>query len=557
MIRAELKKRLEKTIEHLKEKSILDWDFEIEPHIETPKEKEFGDYSTNLAFLLCKSVKKRPIDVAKLILEYLETEDICEKIEIAGGGFLNFYLKPNYLRDCLYSVFLYGIEPFLPNIGMGKKVLVEFVSSNPTGPLHVGHGRCAAFGDVLSSLLKRCGFDVTKEYYINDVGRQIDTLGESVYFRLKELSGEKVDPPENLYKGDYVREIAEEIKEKKTALPDEKGELLKFLAKFASEKIMEEIKKDLLEFGVIFDSFKKESDLYECGMVKKALSLLESSGYIYEKDGALWFKSSLFEKDEDRVLVKSDGEKTYFMSDIAYHLEKFERGYDLLINIWGSDHHGYIPRLKAALQALNLDKEKLKVILIQFVTLLKDGKTIGMSTREATYTSLRDLVKEVGKDAARFFFLTRKNDAHLEFNLDLAKSKTNENPVYYVQYAHARIESILRNAKNEGLNTEWLENKKIERNLLDLLKEEEEIELTKTVFRFFDVLEGAARNLEPHRLTYYLLELARCFHSYYNTTRVLGEDKKLSCARILLVFVLKNVLKEGLDILGVCAPERM
>lgn len=557
MIKAEVQKRLKKTCEILRKKGVIPQELAIEPHVETPREKDYGDYSTNLAFSLSKTLKKPPEEIAQVLKEHLEVDDMCKRTEIAGKGFLNFYLKDTFLRECLFDVFLKGIGPFFPNLGMGRKVLVEFVSSNPTGPLHVGHGRCAAFGDVLSGLLKRTGFEVTKEYYINDAGKQMETLGESVYLRLRELSGEKVDFPENLYKGEYVREIAMEIREKNLPLPEDKKEMIRFLARYASERIMTEIKEDLERFGVIFDNFKKESDLFKSGTVDETLSILKKSGYAYEKDGALWFKTSLFENDEDRVLVKSDGEKTYFTSDIAYHTDKFLRGYDLLINIWGSDHHGYIPRVLAALSAMNLDKEKLKIILIQFVTLLRDGRPVGMSTREAMYTTLRELIEEVGRDAARFFFLTRKNDAHLEFDLDLAKSKTNENPVYYVQYAHARIESILRNAKEEGLEIEWLENKNIEKGILDLLSLEEEVELTKAIFRFFDVVEGAAKNMEPHRMTYYLIELAGKFHSYYNTTRILQNDRDLSYARILLVYVLKEILKEGLSILGVEAPEKM
>ncbi len=557
MIKPELEKRIKKASELLKKKGLLPGELNFEPHIETPREKDFGDYSTNLPFILSKILKRPPNQIAQMIKDHLDVEDICERTSVAGGGFLNFYLRDSFLKDCLFSLFLEGLHRFMPDVGKGKKVLLEFVSSNPTGPLHVGHGRCAAFGDALSRLLKKTGFDVTKEYYINDAGKQMEMLGESVYLRLKELSGERVDFPENLYKGEYVKEIAKELMDRKVVLPEEKSESIKILARYASERIMGEIKEDLERFGVFFDSFKKESDLFGSGMVEETLSFLQESGYIYKKDGAVWFRTSLFENDEDRVLVKSDGEKTYFTSDIAYHREKFLRGYDLLINVWGSDHHGYVPRLKAALSAMNLDKEKLKIILIQFVTLLKDGRPVGMSTREGTYTTLRELVDEVGKDAARFFFLTRKSDAHLEFDLDLAKKKTNENPVYYVQYAHARIESILRCAKDQGFETGFLEDKKIEREILDLLVLDEEMELVKMIFRFFDTLEGAARNLEPHRLTYYLIDLAGKFHTYYNTTRVLQEDHKLTRARMVLVKTLKDALKEGLGILGVCAPEKM
>ncbi|MCX7857550.1 MAG: arginine--tRNA ligase [Deltaproteobacteria bacterium] len=557
MIKREVEKKLRKTCEALQKKGILSTQVNPEIHVETPREKDFGDYSTNLAFNLSKVLRKPPIAIAQTILEHLEVEDMCKKTEIAGGGFINFYLKDSFIRDCLYTIFTKDIKEFFPDMGKEKKVLVEFVSSNPTGPLHVGHGRCAAFGDVLSTLLKKAGFRVTKEYYINDAGKQIETLGESVYLRLLELKGEHVDFPENFYKGEYVKEIAKEVLKKKLPVPENKNEAIKFLAQYASDRIMEEIKEDLESFGVFFDSYKKETDLFESGMVEEALSILRQSGYVYEKDGAVWFKTSLFENDEDRVLIKSDGEKTYFTSDIAYHREKFLRGYDLLIDIWGSDHHGYIPRVMAATSAMNFDKNKLKIILIQFVTLLRDGKPVGMSTREARYTTLRELLNEVGKDAARFFFLTRKNDAHLEFDLDLAKRKTSENPVYYVQYAHARIESVIRNAKEEGSDLEWFHKKDVKREILDLLTLDEEMELTKTIFRFFDVIEGAVNQMEPHRITYYLIELAGKFHSYYNTTRILQDNEDLKRARMILAYVVKEVIKEGLSILGVEAPSRM
>ncbi|MCS7280523.1 MAG: arginine--tRNA ligase [Desulfobacterota bacterium] len=557
MIKAEIKKRLKKACHLLKAKGIIPEEIEIDPHVEVPREKEFGDYSTNLAFYLSKALKKDPKTIAQILLENLEVDDICTEKRVAGGGFLNFYLKASFLRECLFKIFIHGMEPFFPALGREKRVLVEFVSSNPTGPLHIGHGRCAAFGDALARVLEKVGFSVTREYYINDAGRQMETLGESVYLRIKELSSEEVDFPKDFYKGEYIKDIAKEILHKGITLPKERSEAVRFLARYASDRIMEGIKEDLEKFGVFFDSFKKESEFYESGLVDKTIGLLQESGYVYEKDGAKWFKTSLFEQDEDRVLVKSDGEKTYFASDIAYHRQKFLRGYDLLINVWGADHHGYVPRIMAALSALNLNKELLKIILIQFVTLLKDGKPVGMSTREATFTSLRELVDEVGKDAARFIFLTRKNDAHLEFDLDLAKKKSNENPVYYVQYAHARIESILRNALEEGFEIDWLTKRSVDRKILDLLSLEDELELMKASSRFFEVVEDVAKHLEPHRITYYLIELAQKFHGYYNATRILTEAKEISQARLVLVFVIKEIIKEGLGMLGVEAPLKM
>lgn len=557
MLKREIRKRLADCLENLKRKGTIPEDLSIEPIVETPREKSLGDYSTNLPFFLGRRLKKPLSEIGNMIKESLEGEDLFDEVEVSDKGFVNFRLKDDYLRGLLGSLLRKGIKSYYPDLGMGRRVLVEFVSSNPTGPLHIGHGRCAAFGDVLCTILEKTGFDVTREYYINDYGRQIQTLGESVYLRLKELEGEKIEYPNGLYKGEYVKEIAREVLERGISLPKEKSECVNFLANYASQRIMDEIKEDLERFGVRFDSFRKESDLYASGMVDESLSLLKEKGFLYEKDGAIWFKTSSLERDEDRVLVKSSGEKTYFASDIAYHREKYLRGFDLIINIWGADHHGYVPRLKAALEAMDLDKNKLKVILIQFVTLIRDGKPIGMSTREATYTTLRELIDEVGKDASRFIFLTRKNDAHLEFDLNLAKSQSSENPVYYVQYAHARIESIFRNAVSAGYDLGFLEKGDIEQTELRFLSEEDEIGLIKEVVRFFDVIEAASIHMEPHRVTYYLIDLAQRFHTYYNTTRVLETDDNLRRARLVLVKVIKDTIKEGLSILGVSAPERM
>ncbi|HPU28879.1 MAG TPA: arginine--tRNA ligase [Syntrophorhabdaceae bacterium] len=560
MIRKRIQELIKEAINNCKKKGIFSFEGEIDPIIEIPREEDFGDYSTNLAFILAPKLKKSPLKIAEFIVEEAKGSDLVEKIEIAGKGFINFFIKDDVLRDALKNIFQKGVDAFLPDLGMGRKILIEFVSANPTGPLHIGHGRGAVVGDVLANILKCAGFNVVKEYYINDAGRQIATLGESTYLRLKELRGEKVEFPDNFYKGDYIKDIASKFIEQGKNLPETKEDAIKKLSEFSSSIVMEGIIKDLQDFGVYFDNYFRESELYKSGMVDKTLEILKEKGFASEKDGALWFKTSLFEKDEDRVLIKSNGETTYFASDIAYHREKLSRGFDLLIDIWGSDHHGYIPRLKASIEALGEDKEKLKVILIQFVTLIKDGKTIGMSTRAGQFTTLREVVDEVGKDAARFFFLMRKSDAHLEFDLDLAKKTSNENPVYYIQYANARIESIFRNAKEQGIFIKGIGDEGVTHGKeinLGLLTLKEEMDIIKGIIHFYDTIEGSAKSLEPHRLTFYLINLVGRFHSYYNKVKVLGEDRRFTEARLVLLFVLQQIIKKGLDILGVSAPDKM
>lgn len=551
MIRNKIAEIIRDACERCRKESILPDEANIRPVVEIPKEEGFGDYSTNIAFLLAPVLKKSPFEIARIFVQHIKAQDICEKVEIAGKGFINFYLKDDVWRTMLKNI-SDGNGTLYPDVGKGRKVLIEFVSANPTGPLHIGHGRGAAVGDVLANVLGKTGYSVQKEYYINDAGRQIRTLGESTYLRWKEIQGESIAYPKDCYQGDYIRELAQQIIDSKVQIPGEKEKAVSMMAQFSGAEILRGIQKDLEDFGVVFDNYFNESALFEKGVVDDTLNLLKSKGFAYEKDGALWFTTSKFEKDEDRVLIKSTGEKTYFTSDIAYHLDKFNRSFDILIDIWGSDHHGYIPRLKASIEALGRDKECFKAILIQFVTLLKDGKPVGMSTRSGEFTTLQEVVEEVGKDAARFFFLTRKSDSHLEFDLDLAKKTTNENPVYYVQYAHARIASIFRNAKDAGIPMDRLDGADV-----DLLTLNEEINLIKGILHFYNVLEGSAKNFEPHRITFYLMDLVGRFHSYYNKTRVLGNNPELTLARLWLLHMLKTVIKNSLDILGVTAPERM
>ncbi len=553
MLRKKIAAIIEGALATCRAEETIPQDLRVTPSIEIPREEGFGDYSSNIAFSLAPKLRKSPQDIARILIERMVFDHTCEKVEPAGKGFINFYVKDAAWQEALKGVHDGGIDSLYPNMGMGKKVLVEFVSSNPTGPLHIGHGRGAAVGDVLSNILQRTGYDVTREYYVNDAGKQIHTLGESTYLRWRELQGERIDEyPKHLYQGDYVKDIAALLAEKQVPVPESSDEAVKIMAVFAGNEVMKSINTDLEAFGVNFDNFYRETSLYERNAVEETLAFLKTKDFAYEKDDALWFRTSLFEKDEDRVLIKSDGEKTYFASDIAYHRDKFDRGFDVLIDLWGSDHHGYIPRMKASIEALGKDKEALRVLLIQFVTLLKEGKPVGMSTRSGEFTTLREVMDEVGRDAARFFFLMRKCDAHLEFDLDLAKKTSNENPVYYVQYAHARIESIFRVAAENGIDME-----SVDRADVSLLTAKEEISLIKGILRFHAVLEGSSRSFEPHRITFYLLELVGEFHSYYNKIRVLVEDKHLSAARLMLLKMLQEIIRDGLYILGVSAPEKM
>ncbi|MBP1751014.1 MAG: argS [Deltaproteobacteria bacterium] len=552
MLRSIPAKIINESLESARSDGLVPADVKLNFIIEIPREEGFGDYSTNIAFILAPHLRKKPIDIARHFVDSMKDSEYCESVSVAGPGFINFSLKDSLWQELLHKVASEGIESLYPDVGSSRNVLIEFVSANPTGPLHIGHGRGAAVGDVLANLLKRTGHNVGKEYYINDAGRQIRTLGRSTYLRLKEIKGETVDYPQELYQGDYVRQIARMVIDENVPVPAGEEEAVDFLAAYASSFIMDGIKKDLGDFGVSFDRYFLESTLYESGIIDETLRILKERGIAYERDGALWFKTSLYEKDEDRVLIKSDGQKTYFTSDIAYHLDKYKRSFNVLVDIWGSDHHGYIPRLRASVQALGKSKEDLKFLLIQFVTLIKDGKPVGMSTRSGEFTTLREVMDEVGRDACRFFFLMRKSDAHLEFDLDLAKRTSNENPVYYVQYAHARIESIFRNARETGIDTEKLNDADC-----GLLTVKEELDLIRSITRYNNVLEGSARNLEPHRVTFYLMELVGRFHSYYNKTRVLGNEIGLVRSRLLLLAVLRDVIKDGLSLIGVSAPVKM
>ena len=523
--------------------------------IEVPKNLAHGDYSTNIAMVSAGLQKMPPRKIAESIISHIsDTEGLIDRLEIAGPGFINFYLRPASWLRFLKKVHVQGSRYGSENIGNGKKIQVEFVSSNPTGPLHVGHGRGAAVGDSVANILSFCGFDVQKEYYINDSGRQITTLGRSVFIRYQELLGEFVRFPDDCYQGDYIREIAERIRNLKGAElldePDEKAVI--FCARYAADLILDGMKADLETFGVVFNCWYSEQGLYDSGKVASVIDDLKSRSIIYEKDGALWFNTTSHGDEKDRVVVRQNGQTTYFASDIAYHYDKYARGFEKVIDVWGADHHGYIPRVTAAIVSGGYQKEQFEVILVQLVSLLRAGVPVAMSTRAGEFVTLRDVIQEVGRDAARFIFLTRSSDNTLEFDLELAKQKTNDNPVYYVQYVHARICSIIRKSTTLGIRGAAPSD-----DALGLLKTSEDIALIKMLIKFPEIVRSAAEILEPHRITFYLMELAAAFHAYYNRQRVLSDDEPLTLARLYLMTAVRQVIANGLSLLGVSAPESM
>ena len=523
--------------------------------IEAPKREIHGDFSTNIAMVSAAVQKMAPRKIADIITANITdlNSDISD-IKIAGPGFINFFLKPEAWYPVLTAIHQKDQRYGFSNIGRGKKVQVEFVSANPTGPLHVGHGRGAAVGDSVSNILAVCGYDVEKEYYINDSGRQIQTLGRSVYLRYCELFGKSVDFPDDCYQGDYIRELANEIGQEKgdSLLAQPEADAVMVCARKAAGKILEGIRNDLNAFGVNHDVWFSEQALFDSGKVDDIIQAFRDNRSIYRKDDALWFNTSAFGDEKDRVVVRRNGQTTYFASDIAYHQDKFKRGFDRVIDVWGADHHGYIPRMKAAVEASGYDRSQFEVILVQLVNLLRGGNPVAMSTRAGEFVTLRDVVEEVGRDAARFIFLTRHYESPLDFDLELAKQKTNDNPVYYVQYVHARISSIIRKAAEQGVT-------RIQENAAALkrLVAAEEIQLTKTMARYTEVIQSSAEFMEPHRITYYLMDLAAAFHAYYNKHRVLVDDPLLAQGRLFLVEAVRKVIRNGLTLLGVSAPERM
>lgn len=522
--------------------------------VSVPARKEFGDFSTNVAMVMASQAKKKPRDIAQAIQERMaRLGDVFDRVDIAGPGFINFTVSPLMWVRTLNTI-LEEKERFGTSAsGRGKKVQVEFVSANPTGPLHVGHGRGAAVGDTLARILKAAGFEVESEYYINDVGNQMNVLGLSVLSRYREIFGKGASFPENGYKGDYIRDIAQRLSGVRgdALLALEESEAIAACRKFASEFILNGIREDLALFNVHFDRWFSEATLYHDRKIEHTLDFLKERGLSYEAEGALWFKTTSFGDEKDRVLRKQDGSLTYFAPDIAYHQDKLERGFQRIIDVWGADHHGYVPRMKAAIEAMGADKDCFHALLIQLVSLVREGQPVSMSTRSGEFVTLREIIDEVGKDVCRYFFMMRRSDAQLVFDLDLAKKKSEENPVYYIQYAHARICSILRNAAEQGLvpDLSLLEE--------DALTKGDDLDLIKMIAGYPDVVVSSAADLEPHRISFYLLELATAFHRFYNRNRVISDDGRLTMARLILVVAVKQVLANALALMGIEAPESM
>jgi len=531
--------------------------------VDIPKRKEFGDFSTNVALVLANKLGKKPRDMAKLIVQNLPEEKVrlFKKIDIAGPGFINFFTEEHAIIDKLLEIENRGDRFGRSDAGGGQKVILEFVSANPTGYLHMGHARNACVGDAISNILKFTGYDVTKEFYINDVGRQIEMLGLSVFRRYQELFGIKKEIEEDGYRGDYIKEIALEIKKVKgrELLVDNaiESRSVEYCKEYAKGFLLDEIKKDLNLLGIEFDSWyseERELHLSDKGnngtnKLKEIEQRLRERNALYEKDGALWFRASKYGDTQDWVLIKKNGTPTYYIADIAYHFHKFQRSFHRFINLWGADHHSHVLRLKAAMRALDIDDLILKVVLIQFVRLMSKGKEIPMSKRTGSYVTVRDVINEVGEDVARFFLLMRSSDSHLDFDLDLAKKHSSENPVYYVQYAHARCWSLYEKAREMNINPSS--------HYLNLLVLTEEIDITKKLLSFPEVLIESSQLLTPHKLSYYLLEVASDFHMYYNKHRILSENINLSSARLYLTECIKTVLRNGLRILGISYPKRM
>lgn len=553
MIKNELRSALKHALEDCyRQGSLTSGELPAEIQLEVPKNPDHGDYATNLAMMLARPERKAPRQIADLLAASLRGSELFETVEIAGPGFINFRLAAGCWAATLHRIIEEKETYGCCEVGRGIKVQVEFVSANPTGPLHIGHGRGAVVGDALASILLAAGFDVQREYYINDAGNQVQTLGRSILLRLRELRGESIEFPEDGYQAEYIIDLARKLDNQITLEALSEAEAIETCARFGVAQILQWIATDLEAFGITFDRWYSEQTLYERNMVEQELARLKEKGLTYQDDQALWLKTTEYGDDKDRVLIKSDGSYTYFASDVAYHMEKFERGFDRVIDVWGADHHGYIPRMKAMLAGLGLPSEALEVLLIQMVNLLRDGQPYVMGKRSGNFITLREVIDEVGRDACRFFFLMRRCDSQLDFDLELAKQNSSDNPVFYVQYAHARICSINRNAAELGIETPKPEQFDFKGLTLD-----EEIALIRQLSRFPECIEGAALNYEPHRLVFYLQDLAAALHSYYNRYRVLVDDRGTTRSRLYLVNAVRIVLANALGILGVSAPEQM
>ena len=528
--------------------------------IEVPNNRDHGHLATNLPMILASSQKRSPRDIAKVLAEnFKDRDNFLEKLEIAGPGFINFTINSLEWLKMLKTILELDKKFGSLLSKKGKSVLVEFVSANPTGPLHLGHGRGAALGDTICRVLDFRGYDVVREFYINDAGVQIRMLGESVFARWKQMDNPDHPFPENGYHGDYILDLAKEISSETDLSGMDDETAIRTCSRLGKEKMLQEIKKDLEQFRVDFDVWFNESELFDKGLVSESLDEMKKRNELYEKDGALWIRTSAYGDDKDRVIKKQDGQYTYFASDISYHLNKYKRGFSRALNIWGADHHGYINRVKSALKANDIDENWLSVLLIQLVKLWKEGQEIRMSKRAGQYVTMKDLLEEVDVDAARFVFLTKTHDSPLDFDIDMVKKHDNDNPVYYVQYAHARICSIFRKAESEGVDTSL----NIDENVLKLLALDEEIDLIRYLEEFTGLLDGICESFEAHRLTYYLTDLAARFHRYFNlgikdsNNRIITDDINMTKARLALVAGVKIVIGNGLSLLGVSAPDKM
>ncbi len=556
------------------------------PAVEPTRTRTHGDYASNIALVLAGRLERKPRELAQEIVRALPASADIARVEIAGPGFINFFLNPSAYHDLVREILAQGEAFGRSTVGGGRRVQVEFVSANPTGPLHVGHGRGAAYGASLANLLAAAGFDVHREYYINDAGRQMDILAVSVWLRYLELCGERIAFPANGYRGDYVYDIAAALHRRygerlrrslaevyDASVPpdapaggDQERHIDALVARAKAllgpadyravfdlglEIILDDIRRDLEEFGVVYDQWYSERALVESGAADRVIERLKRSGHAYEKDGALWFRSTDYGDEKDRVLVRENGQKTYFAHDIAYHADKLERGFERVIDIWGADHHGYVPRIKAALAAIGDDPERLTVLLVQFAVLYRGGQKVQMSTRAGEFVTLRELRREVGNDAARFFYVMRSSEQHMDFDLDLAKRQSADNPVYYVQYAHARVCSVFRQLEEKGLTHDPA------RADLARLVEPPEEALMRRLAHYPTLIEEAALGYQPHQLAHYLYELAREFHAYYNSYTFLVEEGALRDARLVLIAAVRQVIANGLKLLGVSAPQRM
>ena len=579
---------VEAALKSLQSQQVLPAELNYDIQVERTRDPSHGDYACNIALMLAKKVSMNPRELAGKVVAELPQAAQVKSVDIAGPGFINFFLSQQASLSVVAQVLEQGVQYGHASIGSNKSVQVEFVSANPTGPLHVGHGRGAAYGAALSNLLQVAGYQVHKEYYVNDAGRQMDILATSVWMRYLELCGEAVDFPVAGYKGDYVWDVAADVHREYSekfrfaptrvfedlpaddtpdgmgdkeahidALIERSKELLgsdfNIMHNAALTAILGDIRQDLEEFGVTYDEWFSERALVESGAVSRAIQNLKQAGHVYDKDGKLWFASSNFGDEKDRVVIRENGIPTYLASDIAYHLNKLERDYDQIIDIWGADHHGYVARIKAVLQAQNHDPAKLEVLLVQFAVLYRGKEKVQMSTRSGQFVTLRELRREVGNDAARFFYVMRKCEQHMDFDLDLAKSQSNENPVYYIQYAHARVCTVMQRLQEKGYSYDQAQGLEQLANL----NESHESALLSSLSRYPEVIESAARNHEPHQVAHYLRELANDFHTYYNAHQFIVDDASVRNARLVLIQATRQVIANGLAILGVSAPESM